>query len=167
MKRIALSCCIVASLLAFTPAIKAQTMLGLRLGGTSGITGKYFFKPDMAGEGIIGFFGNGFSLTGLIEKNIPVYNAPGLNFYYGGGGHVAFYNGRDRYYGNFGRDINYRAGNDVGFGINGIVGFEYRLPNSIPVAFSLDLKPFIEIGTSGYTGFAPDPSIGIKFILHK
>lgn len=166
MKR-TFSCVVAVLLVAFSFSVKAQTMIGLRLGGTSGITGKYFFKPDMAGEGIIGFFGNGFSLTGLIEKSIPVYNAPGLNFYYGGGGHVAFYNGRDHYTGNFGRDINYRANNDVGFGINGIVGFEYRLPNSIPIAFSLDLKPFIEIGSSGYTGFAPDPSIGIKFIIRK
>jgi hypothetical protein len=139
--------------------------LGLRIGGTSGIAGKYFYKPTKAVEGIIGSFGNGMSITGLIEKYSPVYNAEGLYVYYGGGAHLAFYDGRSRYYSYFGREINYYRNNDVGFGINGIVGLEYRLPEDIPIALSLDLKPFIELGTGGYVTFAPDPSFGIKFIF--
>jgi hypothetical protein len=143
-----------------------SSALGLRIGGTTGVSGKYFFKPTKAAEGIIGWYGNGFSLTGLIEKYTPVYNAEGLYIYYGGGAHIAFYNGEPRYYSHFGREIDYYRNNDVGFGINGIVGIEYRLPEDIPIAITLDLKPFIELGTGGYVAFAPDPSIGIRFIIH-
>lgn len=148
------------------PNVNAQykTALGIRFGGTSGLTVKHFHKPDLAVEGLVGTFGNGFSLTALLEKHLPVYEAPGLRFYYGGGLHVAFYNGR--YARNsFGRDIDYRSGNDAGIGVNGIVGLEYRLPDNIPIAFSIDLKPFMEFGSNGYVAVAADPSIGIKFIL--
>ena len=142
-----------------------QTALGVRIGGTSGLAAKYFYRPELAMEGIFGTFGNGFSVTALIEKYAPVYDAPGLYVYYGGGAHLAFYNGKSSNYSNFGHEVDYRKNNDVGFGINGIVGIEYRLPDKIPVAFSLDLKPFMEIGSGGYVAVAPDPSIGIKFIL--
>ena len=138
---------------------------GIRLGGTSGVAAKYFYQPDMAVEGIVGTFGNGFSMTGLLEKSIPFYNTAGLYLYYGGGAHLAFYNGDDSRYSYFGREVDYRKDNDVGFGINGIVGLEYRLPENIPIAFSVDLKPFIEIGSAGHVAVAPDPSIGIKFIM--
>ena len=141
------------------------TALGVRIGGTSGIAAKFFYKTDMAAEAIIGTFGNGFSVTALMEKYAPIYNAEGLYVYYGGGAHLAFYNGKGSYYSNFGREVDYRRNNDVGFGINGIIGLEYRLPENIPIAFSLDLKPFVEVGSGGYVSVAPDPSIGIKFII--
>ena len=151
----------------FTTDLQAQYGLaaGIRLGGTSGVVGKYFYKPDMAVEGIIGTFGNGFSVTGLMEKSIQFYSTKNLYLYYGGGVHTAFYNGRSSTYSNFGREVDYQKDNDVGFGINGIVGLEYRLPENIPIAFSIDLKPFVEIGTGGHVAVAPDPSIGIKFIM--
>ena len=138
---------------------------GIRIGGTNGLTVKHFYKPEFAVEGILGTFGNGFSLTALIEKYQPVYEAPGLFVYYGGGAHLAIYNGSNTYHSNFGREVDYRKGNDVGFGINGVVGLAYRLPNNIPIAFSLELKPFIEVGSAGYVSVAPDPAIGIQFII--
>src|ERR1041385_6868419 len=139
-----------------------KAAVGFRVGGTTGVDGKYFIRQGKALEGIIGAFGNGVSFTGLVEKYSPVYNATGLYVYYGGGGHLAFYNSYGRYYGYFGREIDYHKNNDVGFGINGIVGFEYRMPDGIPISFSADLKPFIEMGSGGYIGIAPDPSIGVK-----
>lgn len=153
-------------LLTVSQNLQAQynTAFGIRLGGTSGLTIKHFYKPTLAAEGIVGTFGNGFSLTGLIEKHLPVYDTEGLSFYYGGGIHLAFYNGR--YSGNnFGREVDYRSGNDVGIGINGIIGLEYHFPNNIPIVLTVDLKPFLEIGSGGYVSVASDPSIGIKFIL--
>jgi hypothetical protein len=142
-----------------------KTAVGFRVGGTTGIDGKFFTRQGKAIEAIVGGFGNGMSFTALVEKYSPVYNATGLYVYYGGGGHLAFYNSSGRYYGYFGRDIDYHRNNDVGFGINGIVGLEYRLPDGIPISFSADLKPFIEMTSGGYIGFAPDPSIGVKIIL--
>jgi hypothetical protein len=76
---------------------------------------------------------------------------------------VAFYN-QGRPYSSL-RDTGYRDRDAVGFGINGIVGLEYRLPDNIPLAISLDLKPFLEIDTRGDAGVAIDPGLGIKFFL--
>ncbi len=150
----------------YTPVFRTpyKTSLGIRIGGTSGATVKHFFRPATAVEGILGTFGNGFSLTGLIEKNAQAFDVEGLNWYYGGGAHIAFYNG-NRYYGVEGRNVHYRDSHDVGIGINGIIGLEYMLPDEIPVAFSLDLKPFIEIDSDGDVGVAPDLALGIKFLI--
>lgn len=139
--------------------------VGVRIGGTTGVSVKYFFKPDVALEGILGTFGNGTSLTGLLEKHQPVYDTPGLFVYYGGGAHLAFYNGRSRYYSNFGHEVDYYKNNNVGLGINGIVGLEYRFPANIPISVTFDLKPFIEFGSGGYVSGAIDPSVGLRFTI--
>lgn len=152
-------------LISFKLQAQYNTAIGFRVGGTTGIDAKFFTRQSKAVELIVGSFGNGISFTALAEKYSPVYNAKGLYVYYGGGGHLAFYNGQGRYYGFFGREVDYHRNNDVGFGINGIVGFEYRMPDGIPISFSIDLKPFIEMGTGGYIVFAPDPSFGVKIIL--
>jgi len=140
-----------------------RTAIGLRVGGTSGITVKHQFMDRFYGEAILGSFSNGFSLTGLVEKMAPVVNAEGLYFYYGGGAHVAIYNNREIFYSHFGREVKYHDNNDVAVGINVIGGLEYKLPDNIPIAISIDVKPFIEIGSGGYVGFAFDPSLGFKF----
>ena len=142
-----------------------STAIGLRLGGTSGITVKHQFMDRFYGEAILGTFSNGFSLTGLAEKMAPIVNAEGLYFYYGGGAHVAVYNGREVFYGRFGRDVRYHDNNQVALGIDLIGGLEYKLPNDIPIAISMDIKPFIEIGSGGYMGAAFDPSLGLKFTI--
>jgi len=150
----------------YTPVFRTpyQTAIGIRVGGTSGATVKHFFRPATAVEGILGTFGNGFSLTGLVEKNAQAFDVVGLNWYYGGGAHIAFYNG-NHHYNVYGRDLHYRDSHDVGIGINGIIGLEYILPDDIPVAFSLDFKPFIEIDSDGDVGVAPDLALGIKFLI--
>jgi hypothetical protein len=138
------------------------TALGVRLGGTSGFTIKHKYSSTMAFEGIVGVFQNGLSVTGLIERQQSL-NVEGLYLYYGGGLHMAFYNGS--HYSRFGRDVTDTDSDGVGFGLNGIVGLEYRLPENIPFALSFDLKPFLEVGTDNYVGFAPDPAISIRFII--
>jgi hypothetical protein len=148
-----------------TACAQYRTAIGLRIGGTSGITVKHQIMDKLYGEAILGSFDNGFSLTGLLEKNTPILDAEGLYFYYGGGAHIAVYNGREIYYSRFGREVKYRENNDAAFGINVIAGLEYKLPENIPIAISMDLKPFIEIGSGGYVAFAPDPSIGLKFTI--
>lgn len=143
-----------------------RTAIGVRLGGTSGFTIKHQIMRPLYIEGILGAFGDGFSVTGLLEKNTGFTNAKGLYLYYGGGAHLAFYNGREGYNNRFGRNVKDHNDNDVGIGINLILGLEYKLP-TLPLAFSLDLKPFIEFGSGGYVDFAPDPSFGLKFTFPK
>jgi hypothetical protein len=166
MKRYCRWTSVMVALILIVGSVQAQysTAVGIRVGGTTGLDIKHFYRPSMAFEGIVGGFPNGFSLTGLIEQTRQAFNQRGLYWYYGGGGHVAVYNGRN-YNNRFGREVDYSTSNDVGFGINGIIGLEYRLPDNVPIAFSFDFKPFIEITTGGNAGFALDPAIGIKFII--
>jgi hypothetical protein len=153
------------SIMNFSLRAQYSTAVGIRVGGTTGLDGKYFYRPSTAVEGIIGTFGNGFSITGLAEKYTGALQTEGLYFYYGAGIHLAFYNGVYNSYGRFGHEIDYHNNNNVGFGVNGIVGLEYRLPEGIPISFSLDLKPFVEVQSGGRVAGAPDPSFGIKYII--
>jgi hypothetical protein len=154
-------CCLIAEANA-----QYRTAIGVRLGGTSGFTIKHQIMRPLYLEGILGTFGDGFSITGLLEKNTGFINAKGLYLYYGGGPHIAFYNGTEVYNSRFGRNIKYHTDNDVGVGVNLILGLEYKL-RTLPLAFSLDLKPFLEFGSGGYLDFAPDPGFGLKFTFPK
>lgn len=163
MKRVGL----VTILMACAMAVSGQdytTSLGARVGGTSGVSVKHFYSRNMAVEGILGFFGNGTSITGLLEKHQQAFDTKGLQFYYGAGAHVAFYNGKYYYRNGFWRDINYYDRREVAFGVNGVLGLEYTI-DDLPIAFSVDFKPFVEVGPGGYVGFSPDPSVGIKFTI--
>lgn len=132
-----------------------NTAIGLRAGETSGLT----IKKSLGGnafEGILGVWGSGLSFTGLYEWVAPT-NVGGLNWYYGLGGHAAigtgyYYKSRRAYY--------YRTGG-FGIGIDGIVGIEYKIPNA-PIAFSFDLKPYIEMYSGGGVFSSLDPGLGIK-----
>lgn len=138
--------------------------IGIRSGGTSGLTVKYNPTARSAFEGIIGFWNDGLSLTGLWERHVQAFDVEGMHWYYGGGGHIAFY------------DADYRGergpawwdddrddwnDGDLGLGIDGIVGLEYKIP-PIPFAISIDLKPFLEVNTDGGTFLSLDPGLGIK-----
>lgn len=140
-----------------------NTAIGLRAGETSGLTVKQFVGSETAFEGILGAWRYGISATLLYEKyrSTTVSN---LNWYYGGGGHVAFENRYyDRYYYYNGRYYvaDYYANGGMGLGIDGVLGLEYKIPNA-PIAFSLDLKPFIEFNTHGGVWTAIDPGLGVK-----
>src|SRR5260221_1963766 len=76
-----------------------KTGIGVRLGGmTSGLTVKSFINPSSALEGIFGFGRDAFSITGLYEKHVPIVNAEGLQWLYGGGAHIGFFRYGGRYY---------------------------------------------------------------------
>lgn len=142
-----------------SPSNTYRTAIGLRAGGTSGITFKRLTENNNAYKGLLGIWHDGFSVTLLGEKYVNA-NVPGLNWYYGLGGHLAvetresFYRGYEDSYRDFRRD-------DIGLGIDGIIGIEYKIP-PIPFAISLDFKPFVEISTEGNTFIALDPGLGIK-----
>lgn len=134
--------------------------IGIRAGGTSGITFKHFFSSYSAVEGILGLWPNAFGITALYERHAPT-GAAGLKFYYGGGGHIT--GETNHYYYRRHRDeYVYRYGhNGLGIGIDGILGIEYKIP-VIPFAISFDLKPFIEVSNYGSVFTAIDPGLGIK-----
>jgi hypothetical protein len=140
-----------------------RTAIGIRAGETSGLTFKRFVSPNMAVEGIIGFFPNAIGITGLYEGYVAT-DVEGLNWYYGGGAHVTAGTGatnRTYYSPRTGRYEVYRYRDyGVGLGIDGIAGIEYKIPRA-PFAFSLDVKPYIEVN-SGDVYLALDPGLGIK-----
>lgn len=135
-----------------------NTAFGVRGAGTSGLTVKHFTQNSRAIEGILGFYPHAFSVTVLVERYVNAFDAPGLNWYYGAGGHIAATNNKypNREYWGYRRDDG-----DVGLGVDGIVGMEYKI-NEIPIALSLDVKPFLEVTTSGNIFLALDPGLGIK-----
>ena len=131
--------------------------LGIRAGETSGITFKHNKNDVKAFEGIAGIWGNGISFTGLFEKYAPAFDIVSMRWYYGLGGHCAF---RTNSYYAYGRQ--YARGDDLGLGVDGVVGLEYKIP-PIPFAVSLDVKPFIEVNTGGNIFLELDPGLGIKY----
>lgn len=137
-----------------------KTAIGLRAGGTSGLTVKHFFSGQNALEGIVSMWGNGIGFTLLYERHQTAFNVEGLNWYYGAGGHVAL---------NFSQNYKYKNDNfyhynrqgSLGIGVDGIVGLEYKI-NPLPIAISLDIKPFLELNSNGGTFIAADSGLGIK-----
>lgn len=146
------------SLAVNTPAYR--TAIGLRGGTTSGITIKHFMSSNSAYEGILGFWGNGLSGTFLYERHVNAFDVSGMNWYYGGGGHVAL-STRDVIVYNYPERRYYTEEGVLGLGVDGILGLEYKIP-PIPFAISFDVKPFVEVTTAGQVGVALDPGLGIK-----
>ena len=138
-----------------------STAIGLRGGETSGLTIKHFIGGQTAIEGILGFWHHGLHATVLIEYYANAFGASGLNWYYGGGGHFAIDGGRS-YYGYGQKRKDYYDDGNFGLGVDGIVGLEYKITN-IPIAISLDLKPYVEVISNGRIWGSIDPGLGVKF----
>ena len=139
--------------------------IGLRSGGTSGITLKSIRSDQVAVEGIIGIWNDGLSLTGLYERHPNAFDVNGFHWLLGLGGHATFYEGSFR--GNNGpawyKDYPDGIEDDaLGLGIDGMAGLEFKFP-AVPLAISMELKPFIEFTTRGDVWFSFDPGLGIKF----
>ncbi|HEU4717819.1 MAG TPA: hypothetical protein VFU15_08290 [Bacteroidia bacterium] len=121
--------------------------LGLRFGSDVGITGKTTVGKGYL-EGILGSGYRAFMITGLYERYIPAFHRDDFHWYFGGGGHVGFF---DRWYaygyydrwGYYHGPYLYQYG-DPTIGIDGIFGLEYKF-QQIPFAASFDLKPFINL----------------------
>lgn len=133
-----------------------KTAIGVRAGGTSGLTFKRFISSQNAIEVIVWGNRNWLGITGLYEFYKPAFNTAGLNWYYGVGAHVNFYDN------SWGWSKNQYNENVIGLGVDGIAGIEYKI-KPIPIALSLDLKPNIEVYTNGNLGWHLDPGFGIKF----
>lgn len=137
---------------------------GLRLGGTSGLTFKHHTNSTTAIEGIVhGFYFNrGLSFTALYEKNQTVFDDAAFQFFYGAGGHIGFYQG-GIYTARYANGTAYRYSSSYAtFGIDGIIGLEYKIP-TIPFTASVDLKPTFEIYNPVF-GFL-DGAFSIRYIF--
>jgi hypothetical protein len=136
-----------------------STAIGVRGFGTSGLTIKHFNSATNAIEGIVGFGPYALSATILFEKYVNAFDEPGLNWYYGFGGHIAT---QTNWTNVEGWRRHQRDNGGFGVGIDGIFGIEYKI-HEIPIAISMDVKPFLEVTTRGNAYLALDPGLGVKF----
>ncbi|HKL66789.1 MAG TPA: hypothetical protein VJ877_02770, partial [Bacteroidales bacterium] len=108
-------------------ALNAQdykTSLGLRAGFPYGVTVKHFLNETNALEGILASSWGGFVVTGLYENEHWTGQYPGLNWFWGFGAHIGFWDNNN----------NYIDDPDVGsvLGADFILGMEYTF-DEIPL----------------------------------
>lgn len=133
-----------------------KTGIGLRAGFASGLTIKHFLDSKKAIEGIFDSRWHGFSVTGLYEVHARAFDTNRLNWYYGLGGHIGFW---DTKYKNWGDN----SGNYTIVGIDGILGLEYNF-EEIPFNLSIDWKPAFNV--IGYSGFWGDGgALSLRYIF--
>lgn len=154
--------------------------LGLRVGSSYGLTYKTFFKNQLAFEGILStryygkyngnngwgnnnynyrYYRSGGVLTGLLEYHIPISKLPELSIYFGGGIHLAFWQGRnyDPYY--------YENRTYLFLGLDAIIGAEYVF-KEVPIALAIDIKPSFHF--SPHDNFWPDEAaLSVRFLLDR
>lgn len=142
----------------FAVGAKAQdynTGIGLRGGWGTGLTVKHFLNSKAAVEGLFDSRWHGFSVTGLYEIHNQAFDIDRLNWYYGVGGHIGFWDGK--------WDDRFDAGNNTVIGIDGILGLEYNF-KEIPFNIGIDWKPALNlVGSSGFWG--DGGAISIRYIF--
>ncbi len=133
-----------------------NTGIGFRGGPSNGITVKHFVTSNAAVEGLLSTRWGGFNITGLYEIHAQAFDVPRLNWYYGAGGHIGFWDGGPNH-----PWLN--RGSYTVVGLDGILGMEYNI-EPIPFNVSLDWKPAFNI--IGYTGFWGDEvALSIRYIF--
>lgn len=158
MKKIILTLTLVIFISAYASAQDYNTGVGLRLGFSNGLTVKHFVSERSAFEGLLSTRWRGFEVTGLYEVHNNAFDVERLNWYFGGGGHVGFWNG-DYTYGRWGDE----GTNYIVIGIDGIIGIEYNFED-VPINVGLDWKPAFNL--TGYSGFWGDGgALSIRYIF--
>ena len=132
------------------------TGIGLRGGLANGLTIKHFIGEQAALEGILTSRWQGFNITGLYEIHNIAFDTNRLNWYYGLGGHIGFWNGDNVKWVNDNRDYTV-------IGVDLILGIEYNFEEA-PINISADWKPAFNI--VGYSGFWGDGGgLSIRYIF--
>jgi hypothetical protein len=140
--------------------------IGVRFGGlTSGLTFKHMGQSKGAFEGILSFGYRTFLITGLYEKHMDIASSPGLQWFYGGGGHIGFFRYGGYYYwmhdrGKHGYYVEGPGASRAVVGLDFIIGLDYKF-NNAPFDISLDLKPFVDFWDGPYGYF--DGALSARF----
>ncbi|MDP4223560.1 MAG: hypothetical protein Q8868_09630 [Bacteroidota bacterium] len=156
MKKILLTLTFVLFLTLSSSGQDYNTGVGLRLGFYNGLAVKHFLGDRSAVEGILVTRWRGFELTGLYEMHNQAFDIERLRWYFGGGGHIGFWNGDNTPWGE-------RATNYTLAGIDGVLGIEYSF-REVPINVGLDWKP--EVNFTGYSVFWPEGgALSIRYIF--
>lgn len=119
-----------------------KTAAGVRIWNGGGLTLKTFLDEKNAAE-FIGFFGSKSTrITGLYEIHGDLNTETNLKWYIGPGAHVGFYKA----------GYKDETDNNTLFGIDGVVGLDYKFKN-LPFNISLDWQPSFEFRSGfGFNG---------------
>jgi hypothetical protein len=146
MRKIVLIFLLTVCILTFTNGQEYKTAVGLRGGFSNGLTVKQFIRGKSAFEGILATRYRGIELTGLYEIHNPAFEVEHLNWYFGFGAHLGFYNGNYVYWGH--SDKTYTM-----LGVDAILGIEYCFTEA-PINIGIDWKPAYNM--TDYPGFWAD-----------
>lgn len=159
MKKAVFRSTLMLGLLLSMIGVQAQdytTGIGVRGGVANGITVKHFIGETAALEGIVASRWRGWNITGLYEKHARAFQVPTLNWYYGGGAHIGFWNGNHVKWAKDDKDYTV-------IGIDGILGLEYTF-KEVPFNISIDWKPSFNL--SGYNGFWGDNgALSVRYVF--
>jgi hypothetical protein len=156
MRRVVSTFMVTVVIIVSLNAQEYKTGIGIRAGTSSGLTIKHFVGPKAAFEGLLTTKWDGFDMTGLYEVHNRAFDVEHLNWYYGVGGHLGFWNGNHVYWGEPG--YTYAV-----IGVVGILGIEYSF-SEVPVNIGLDWKPVLNlIGEQGLWG--DEAAISIRYIF--
>jgi hypothetical protein len=130
--------------------------IGIRGGLAQGITLKFFTgRTNNAIEGILAVRWSGTFITGLYEIHDDPFRLDGMQWFYGFGAHIGFWDGGDVPWEDEAKSI-------TAIGVDGIIGLEYTF-EEIPINVSLDWKPAVNLVGGGYwtDGFA----ISVRYVF--
>ncbi|MDX9940907.1 MAG: hypothetical protein RBS53_01665 [Bacteroidales bacterium] len=142
----------------FSYAAVAQsynTGIGGRGGVFNGLTFKQFISSNDAFEIVGAIHYGGLFVSGMYQRHTNAFDVPGLNWYYGGGAFIGFYSDS--------RHPSWSTpGNHTGFGVNGVVGLEYKI-DEIPISLGVDLIPALDI--IDHTRFWLGGGVTVRFVF--
>lgn len=138
MKKLLLICLTALVLMITQSDAQAQTYenaIGVRIGSYNGVNFKTFVNTNKALEFNLAVRSNNdfkrFILTGLYEVHNPINGAPGLLWYYGGGGSIGSYKYRD-------------FEGDLFLSADGVLGLDYKF-DGVPLNLAVDWRPRLEL----------------------
>lgn len=130
-----------------------NTGVGVRLGFFNGLNVKHFIGEGNAVEGILTTRWDGFIITGLYEFQRPFADVTNLEWFFGGGAHIGFWQ-EGRYHFSDAKSV---------IGLDLIIGVEYTF-DEVPFSASLDWKPaFNLLGNTNWWGDGVALSIRYTF----
>jgi len=131
-----------------------KTAAGIRIGNSSGITGKMGLGGRLVLEGTLTTRWSGVNLSLLAEVANPIVDTQGLGWYLGGGAHIGFWDSPE----------DPEKVNKLFIGVDGIIGMEYTFTD-IPLNLSFDWKPMFNILSDAY--FAWDEfALSVRFVIN-
>jgi hypothetical protein len=135
-------CCITASVsVAHGQGAPYDQAIGIKIPAGFSVTYKQFISDTHSIEAQASFWQKGFRLSGLYEFNFYTFDGvPNLGWFVGGGAHIGTWNSKYKE----------EYDSNVDFGIDGIIGLDYKFPD-LPLNLSVDWQPSLALIGSNFS----------------